>query len=84
MEWAMVLVIILSVVLAIFLVVGIVLMIKLIKITKQINAITDSAHRTVADVEDKVHTVMAMATPFAAAKYLQSFVKNFKNNKGGK
>ena len=81
MEWAMILVIILSITLAIFLVVSIILMIKLIKISKQINSITSTAQRTVSSVENKVQSFMAIATPMAAAKYIQSFVKNFNKKK---
>lgn len=54
MEWAQVLVIILSVFLALFLLLGIVLLIILIRITLRIKSVTSSAERTVGHIEHMV------------------------------
>jgi len=54
MEWAQILVIILSVFLAIFLLLAIILTALLIRVTHQIKSVTDTAQRTVESIEDAV------------------------------
>jgi uncharacterized protein YoxC len=54
MDWAQVLVIILAIFLAVFLLLGVVLVALLIKVTKQIKAVTSSAERTVQNIEGTV------------------------------
>lgn len=51
MDWAYVLVIILSVFLTVFLVLGIILVVLLIRVTLQIKSVTDSAKRTSDAIE---------------------------------
>lgn len=63
MEWAQILVIILSVFLAIFLLLGIVLAVMLIRITRQIKAVTDSARSTAEHIEHAIAGVGKVATP---------------------
>ncbi len=72
---AEVLVIILSVVLALFLLLVIVLTILLIRITKQIKAITGSAERTIQSVEAATTHMSKAATPALMLKLLTTIVK---------
>ena len=68
MDWAQVLVIILSVFLALFLLLAIVLTALLIKLTRKINSVADSAQRTVDSVEKTVVGVASFASPALVAK----------------
>lgn len=63
-----ILVIILGLTLAVFLVLAVVLMILLIRVTKQIKSITDSAERTVHNVESAANNMSRFAMPVAAAR----------------
>lgn len=54
MDWAQILVIILSIFLAAFLLMGIVLISMLIKLTRQIKDVTQSAQRTAEHIEHNV------------------------------
>lgn len=67
MEWAQILVIILSVFLALFLIVGIILIIMLIKVTNQIKRVTGSAERTAVSIEKIVGKASSMASFSAIA-----------------
>lgn len=78
MEWAQVLVIILSVFLALFLLLSVVLVVLLIKVTRQIKSITTSAERTVSKVEQAASNFTAATSPAVLAKVATSFIKNFK------
>lgn len=78
MEWAQVLVIILSVFLAIFLLLGIVLLALLIKVTRQIKSVAGAAERTALKVEGMATNIAAFSSPVAIAKMVSSFVKNFR------
>ena len=78
MEWAQVLVIILSVFLAIFLLLGIALLVLLIKVTRQIKSVAGAAERTALKVEGLATNVAAFSSPVAIAKMVSSFVKNFR------
>lgn len=78
MEWAQVLVIILSVFLALFLLLSIVLIALLIKVTRQIKSITQSAERTVGNVEKVANNFTAATSPAVIAKVVSTFVKSFK------
>lgn len=81
MDWAYILVIILSLFLAVFLVLGIILIVLLIRVTMQIKSVTDSAKRTsdaiegfvtgarrVRDVKLLLNTVMGQAKKFKKRK----------------
>ncbi|MES2875913.1 MAG: hypothetical protein V4678_00420 [Patescibacteria group bacterium] len=63
-----ILVIILSAFLALFLLIGIVLAILLIRITQQIKRVTMSAERTVSGLETVVATAGKVTTPAMIAK----------------
>ena len=78
MEWAQVLVIILSVFLAIFLLLGIVLLALLIKVTRQIRSVAGAAERTALKVEGMATNIAAFSSPVAIAKMVASFVKNLR------
>ena len=79
MEWAQVLVIILSVFLAIFLLLGIVLLALLIKVTRQIKSVAGAAERTALKVEGFATNVAAFTSPTSIVRMVSSFVKNIKN-----
>lgn len=63
-----ILVIILSAFLAVFLLIGIILAVLLIKVTSQIKRVTTSAERTVNGLEGVVAGVGKVATPAMLAK----------------
>ena len=68
MDWAQILVIILSLFLAIFLLLGIILVYLLIRVTKQIKDVTESAGRTVRGFEKMVEGVTKIASPALVGK----------------
>jgi len=72
-----ILVIILSVFLAIFLLLGIVLLIYIIRITKEIRKITDAAQRTVTHIENVVSGISKLTTPVVLADLVGSYLKKF-------
>lgn len=78
MEWAQVLVIILSVFLALFLILGIVLLVLLIKVTKQIKTVSGAAERTALKFEGIASNVAMFTSARSASKLVTSFLKNFK------
>jgi 1,4-dihydroxy-2-naphthoate octaprenyltransferase len=80
---AEVLVIILSVVLTIFLIVGMVLIIYLIVLTRQIRKVTKSAERTVEDFGSVISKVSKVVQPIFVAETFNSFIKKFKKHKKG-
>lgn len=72
MDWAQILVILLSVLFAIFLVIVTALAILLLKLTKQIKATTASAERTVEALEESVTIFNKAALPAMLTKRLVS------------
>ena len=78
MEWAQILVIILSIFLAIFLLVGIVLVILLIKVTNQIKKVASSAERTMLQVEKAGSGIARLITPTLLLKTILRKTKNRK------
>jgi len=78
MEWAQILVIILSVFLALFLLLAIVLTVMLIKLTKQIRSVTGSAQRTAENVEKAVAGISNITSPVYLARMLGKQIKKFK------
>jgi len=74
---AEVLVVILSIFLAMFLLLGIVLTVYLIRLTQQIRRISDSAGRTVESVETVVTGVAKVTSPVFVAKMVNQAIKNF-------
>ena len=77
-----ILVIILSVFLAIFLFLGVVLLIYLIKLTKEIRSVTDTAQRTVNHIETIVAGITKLTTPVVIADVLGKYVKKFTSGFG--
>lgn len=82
MDWAQILVIILSVFLAIFLLLGIVLAIMLIRITRQIKAVTDSARSTAEHIEQAVAGIGKMSSPSFVMRLITKRLKKSKHRKG--
>lgn len=80
---AEVLVIILSIFLAVFLVLGIVLSIYLIKLTRDIRAVTKSAGRTVGHIESAVSGFAKITSPLFLADIIGRYVKKFTKKKKG-
>lgn len=78
---AEVLVVILSIFLAFFLILGIILTIYLIKLTQQIRNITSSAERTAGNIESVVAGVSRAVSPMFMAEMINKFIKSFKKSK---
>lgn len=78
MDWAQVLVVILSIFLAIFLLLGIMLAIMLIRITRQIKAVTDSARSTAEHIEHAVTGFGRAASPIVLLRKLAKLQKKRK------
>jgi hypothetical protein len=75
MEWAQVLVIILSVFLALFLLLGIVLLAALIRITRQIKSVTSSAERTASHVERIVAGMSHITSPMMLFGLIKKMIR---------
>ncbi len=80
MDWAQVLVIILSVFLTIFLLLGIMLAVMLIKVTRQIKIVTNSAQRTAQHVEGVVMGFAKITSPLLLLRTIMKQVKRIKKN----
>jgi uncharacterized protein YoxC len=78
MDWAYVLVIILATLLALFLLLAIALAVLLIKVTRQIKSVTDSAQRTAGYVERIIGGVVKTASPMLLGKLVARYVKKNK------
>ncbi len=70
-----ILVIILSIFLTIFLVVGVILALLLIRVTRQIKRVTDSAERTVNDLGGAIANINKVAAPAVIAKFFMNQLK---------
>lgn len=81
MDWAHVLVIILSIFLAIFLLLGIILIIMLIRVTLQIKKVTESAQRTADGIEGIVTGFSKFSSPSLVGKMVLSRVKKLRKRK---
>jgi len=79
MEWAQILVIILSIFLALFLLLAIILTAMFIKLTRQIKAVTGSAQRTAESVEKAVVGFNTVTSPVYLAKLLAKQIKKYKS-----
>jgi uncharacterized protein YoxC len=75
-----ILVIILSSTLAIFLILAIILTIYLIKLTSEIRKVTESAGRTVDNIETVVLGATKIASPLFVAEMIGRFIKNHKRS----
>lgn len=81
MDWAFVLVIILSVFLALFLLLGIILVVLLIRVTMQIRKVTESAERSAGTIEKMVSGFSKATSSAVVSKILFDQVKKFKKKK---
>lgn len=70
MDWSQILVIILALFLAIFLLLAIILTALLIKVTKQIKEVTESAQRTVYGFEKMVTGISKITSPAILGKII--------------
>lgn len=75
MDWAQVLVIILAIFLAIFLLLAIVLTAMLIKVTKQIKNVTNSAQRMAEHIESAVAGFTKMTSSVSLVKLIMKLFK---------
>ena len=75
---AEILVIILSIFLAVFLVLGIALLVYLIKLTKQIREVTKTAENTMNTIDSAVSGVAKVVSPMFMAKMFTKFMEKFK------
>lgn len=78
---AEILVIILSIFLFIFLLVGIILTVYLINLTRKIRKITNSAERTVDNIETAVSGATKFISPIFIAEMIARIIKKFKKSK---
>lgn len=81
MDWAFVLVVILSIFLALFLLLGIVLVILLIRVTLQIKEVTKSAQNTASVIENLVTGASKFGSPMVLGKMFFKQAQKFKNRK---
>lgn len=81
MDWAQILVIILSIFLALFLLLGIILTVLLIRLTQQIREVTASAQRTASGIEGVVSSLAKFSSPGLIAKMAFGQVKKFKKKR---
>lgn len=79
---AQVLVIVLAIMLAVFLLLSITLTVLLIKISRQIKSVTESAERTVHSVETAAGNMSKFSSPFMLMKILKEAV-DVRNKKKG-
>lgn len=78
MEWAQILVIILSVFLALFLLLSTILVVLLIKVTRQIKSVTGAAERAALKFEATANNIATFTSPVALAKLVMSLFKSKK------
>lgn len=78
MDWAQILVIILSIFLAIFLLLAIILVVLLIKVTKQIKEVTGTAARTAMSFEKAVAGLTTITSPFMLFNTIMKTIKKHK------
>lgn len=78
---AEILVIILSIFLALFLLLGIILTVYLIKLSRSIRALTNSAGRTVDTIESAVAGAAKLTSPLFIAKMVSRYIKKIKKSK---
>lgn len=81
MDWAQVLVIILSIFLAIFLLLAIALVVLLIKVTRQIKSVAGAAERTALKFESVAGQVATIASPLAIAKVITNYIIKARSKK---
>ncbi len=80
---AEILVIILSIFLAFFLVLAILLTIYLIKLTREIRSITQSAGRTVSTIETVVGGAAKLTSPMFIVELIRRYAKKYNKSRKG-
>jgi uncharacterized protein YoxC len=78
MDWAQILVIILSIFLAIFLLLAITLTILLIKVTRQIKEVAGTAARTAQGLEKAIAGLTTITSPLVLFKTAMKYIKKHK------
>ena len=78
MDWAQILVIILSVFLAMFLLLAIALRVMLIRLTKQIKNVTSVAERTAIKLETVASNAAMATSPVALVKIIKVLFNRFR------
>lgn len=78
MDWAQILVIILSVFLAMFLLLAIALTVMLIRLTKQIKNVTSVAERTAIKLETVASNAAMATSPVALVKIIKVLFNRFR------
>lgn len=78
MDWAQILVIILSTFLAIFLILAIILTILLIKVTRQIKVVTATATRTANSIEKTIAGFTVATSPALIFRTVMKYIKKHK------
>ena len=78
MDWAQILVIILSIFLGLLVLSAVVLVVMLVRLTHQIKLVSDNAERAVRNIEDAVHSFSKTSSSLAA---VQMIIKRFKKRK---
>ena len=81
MDWAQILVVILAIFLAVFLLLGIILTVLLIKVTRQIKAVTDSAKSTAEHIERAVAGFSKVTSPVFLMQMVSKYFKKSKKRK---
>lgn len=81
MDWAQILVIILSSFLALFLLLAIILVVLLIRVTQQIRSVTESAKRTAGSIESIVAGAQKFSSPALVMSMVAKQMKNMKKSK---
>lgn len=78
-----ILVIIISIFLGFFLLLGIILIVYLIKLTRNIRNLTMSASRTASTIEAAVSGISKVTSPLFVAEMIGKYFKKFKNKEKG-
>ena len=78
MDWAQILVIILSIFLAIFLLLAIILTVLMIKVTRQIKEVTGTAARTAQGLEKAIASFTAISSPLVIVQTVMKYIKKHK------
>ncbi len=81
MDAMQVLVVILSIFLGLFLILAIVLMVQLIRVTKQIKMIATTTQTAVSRVQDFASTAAKLASPALIAQIVGEQIKKYKNKR---
>lgn len=81
---AEILVIILSIFLALFLILGITLLVYLIKLTREMRTLTNSAGKAVTNIGAAIAGVTKLTSPLFVAEMVGRYFRKFTTNKKGR